>query len=78
MTEFHLVDLVSQRHAVAQHLHGKSDAEIVEWLAARGHLVRQVIGGRETYHFESLEGLRATFFLDAGELVFFSDHSTFT
>ena len=41
MNDFQLVDLVSQREAVRDHLRGKSNEEILHWLAARGQLVRQ-------------------------------------
>ena len=77
MTDFHLVDLVSQREAVRDHLRGKSTDEVLQWLAGRGQLVQQDISGRAHFHFESHAGRRATFFFDGGDLVFVGDHTTF-
>ena len=76
---FHLVDLVSQRAAVREHLAGKSPAEILEWLAARGRVRRlpTLPGFADTWVFESAEGLTASFFFDSGSLVLFGDHTTF-
>lgn len=77
MTNFHLVDLVSQREAVREYMRGKSNDEILQWLAGRGRLVQQDISGRAYFHFESHAGRRAIFFFDRGDLVFVGDHTTF-
>ena len=77
MNDFQLVDLVSQRAAVRDHLRGKSNEEILHWLAARGQLKRQDVSGRAHFHFESPTGRRALFFFDEGDLVFVGDHTTF-
>ena len=77
MSEFHVVDLVSQRDAVREHVRGRSEAEIVSWLATQGRLVREDVGGREVFVFETAAGRRATFFFDNAELVFVGDHATF-
>lgn len=77
MNDFQLIDLVSQREAVRDCLRGKSDEEILRWLADRGRLVRQDIAGRAHFHFESHSGRRAIFFFDRGDLVFVGDHTTF-
>jgi len=77
MNDFQLVDLVSQREAVRDYLRGKSDEEVLQWLADRGQLVRQDIAGRAHFQFESHAGRRATFFFDNGDLVFVGGHTTF-
>jgi hypothetical protein len=79
VTTFHLVDLISQRAAVREHLTGKSPAEILEWLATKGRLthVAPQPSFAETYEFESSEGFRAVFFFQGGDMVFIGDHTTF-
>lgn len=77
MTDFHLVDLVSQREAVREPLRGKSTEELLRWLALRGQLVPQDVAGRACFHFESRAGRCATFFLEGDDLVFVGDHTTF-
>lgn len=76
---FHLVDLVSQRAAVREHLIGKSAAELLAWLATKGRVRRlpTPAGSVETWVFESTEGLSASFFFDSGGIVFFGNHTTF-
>ena len=58
---------------------GKSQAEILEWLAAKGRVTRIPTqpGIAETYEFESAEGFRAAFFFDSDGIVFVGDHTTF-
>jgi hypothetical protein len=79
MTTFRLVDLVSQRAAVREHLTGKSPAEILDWLSTKGRVTRIPTqpGAAETYEFESAEGFRAAFFFHFGDIVFVGDHTTF-
>ena len=76
--EFNLVDLVSQRDAVRQHLRGMSKTEIVEWLSARGRITQRTSGDCEIFDFESAAGAQAAFFFDGDNLVFFGDNTTFT
>jgi hypothetical protein len=82
MSEFHLIDLVSQREAVRQELAGKTHDEILVWLATRGTLTPLPKVGhpneQHVFRFESLTGREALFFIDGTELVFVGDHSTFT
>lgn len=78
---FHLVDLVSQAHAVNQWLAGKTDEEIILWIASKGRLDRVISSAlprRDIYRFVSTSQREALFFLDAGELVFVGDHTTLT
>ena len=77
MTDFHLIDLISQREAVRQHLRGWSVEEIIAWLAARGRVDKRSISGRETFFFESAVGHQAAFFFDGNEMIFLGDHTTF-
>jgi hypothetical protein len=74
---FRVVDLVSQRAAVRDHVKGWSKVAIVEWLATQGTLRTQIISAREHFFFESTAGIQATFFFDGDELVFVGDHTTF-
>jgi hypothetical protein len=78
VTTFQLVDLLSQRAAVREHLTGKSPAEILAWLATKGRVIHIPIhpGFPETYEFESAEGLRAAFLFHGGDIVFIGDHTT--
>jgi hypothetical protein len=83
MSDFHIVDLISQREAVRQHTRGWSDGEVVAWLASRGRLYRRnIVGrdhlGRDFYFFESGVGLEAVFFFYGDQIVFVGDHTTFT
>jgi hypothetical protein len=77
VTDFHLIDLVSQREAVRQHLRDSPVCDILLWLAARGQLRRTMISGRETFFFETAVGRQAVFFFDGDEMIFFGDHTTF-
>lgn len=78
MSEFHIVDLVSQREAVRRHSRGWSADEVVAWLAARGRLCRRNIAGQDLFFFESAVGCEAVFFFDGDQIVFVGDHTTFT
>jgi hypothetical protein len=74
MSDFHIVDLIAQREAVRQHTRGWSCAEVVAWLASRGHLyTRNVMGRRDIFFFESGVGLEAVFFFDGDQIVFIGE-----
>jgi len=78
MSEFHIVDLISQREAIRQHSRGWSADEVVAWLATRGRLHKRNIAGRDTFFFESAAGREAVFFFDGDQIVFVGEHTTFT
>jgi hypothetical protein len=78
---FHLIDLVSQAHAVQTLLAGKSDAEKLEWLACRGKLEllpNEFPDEKQGYRFESQIGTEVIFFFHSGKFIFVGDHTTFT
>ncbi len=78
-SDFALIDLVSQRHAVRRHLHTIDCDAKLAWLASHG-IIRTIdhAGFRRTYVFESRLGLTAGFFFDdSGDFVFLGDHHTF-
>lgn len=77
MTDFQLIDLISQRAAVRQHLQDRSVDDILAWLAARGQLSRLTLSGREVFLFESAVGFQAVFFFSGNEMVFVVDNTTF-
>ena len=77
MNDFHIVDLVSQREAVRQHVRNWPVDEVVAWLAARGRLYKRNIMGRAHFYFESGVGLQAAFFFDGDQMVFCGYHTTF-
>jgi len=76
MSEFHIVDLISQREAVREHSRGWSAEEVVAWLATRGRLSKRAIAGQDVFYFESAAGREAVFFFDGDQLVFVGDHTT--
>jgi hypothetical protein len=78
-TDFHLVDLVSQREAVRRVLNGKSEKDVLAWLSERGRVTpipSRV--GPTSFEFESATGQRAQFFFSKGDMAFVADHTTFT
>ncbi len=77
MSDFVLVDLLSQRTQVRQHLAGKSQAEVLAWLRSRGHLYAFEVSGRTMYELVSPTNRRAQFFFEGSELVSVGDHATF-
>ena len=77
MTDFRLIDLVSQREAVRQRVKGWAADDVVAWLSARGQLSKRTVSDREIFSFESTAGRHATFFFDGDEMVFVGDHTTF-
>jgi hypothetical protein len=74
MSEFHIVDLLSQREAVRKHSRGWSADEVVAWLATRGRLSKRNISGQDVFYFESAAGREAVFFFDGDQLVFVGEH----
>ena len=79
---FHLIDLVTQCHAVERVLAGRSDAEIIAWLSQHGSVVpfsdtRQHPRARQVFLFRSAVGMEIGFFLDKGRFIFVGDHTTF-
>lgn len=80
MSEFHLIDLVSQRDAVRVELKGKTREEIIIWLTVRGTLTPlPKVGhpGEHVFRFESQVGKHAVFFFDGSDLVFVNERETF-
>ena len=78
---FQLIDLVSQASAVRSLLAAKTDSERLAWLSGHGTLdilPTSQPGQKQCYLFTSALGREAIFFLDAGQLVFVGDHTTFT
>lgn len=78
--DFHLIDLASQAPAVQRLLAGLPVERKLEWLAARGELVRISNRGPDLpawHRFESTVGLEHCFFFDGDTIVFMGDHSTF-
>ncbi len=78
-SDFALIDLVSQRHAVRKLLRGVDPDAKVEWIASHG-TIRTIDhpGFRLAYVFESRLGFTAGFFFDdTGDFVFLGDHHTF-
>jgi hypothetical protein len=73
-----LLDLLSQRHAIAQHLAEVDDDAKLEWLRQRGELtqIQITVPAPPTYRFRSSVGLEAAFFLRDGQFVFLGDHTT--
>lgn len=81
VSDFHLIDLVSQAAAVQRLLRGKSPAEKLEWLAMRGkisHLPVVVPGWPDRYFFESSIGMQCAFaFMEDDFFHFCGDHHFF-
>jgi len=78
-SDFVLLDLVSQRHAVRKYLRDLDADAKVKWIASHG-TIRTIDhpGFRLTYVFESRLGFTAGFFFDdSGDFVFIGDHHTF-
>ncbi len=64
VSDFHLIDLVSQAAAVQRLLRGKSPTEKLDWLAIRGkisHMPSVVPGWPDVYFFESSIGIQCSF-----------------
>ena len=80
MSEFHLIDLVSQAREVQKRLSGLSLEEKLEWLASHGTMdrVESSLPERPVFRYETRTGIKCGFFFDGDELVFMGDHTTFT
>ena len=78
-SNFALIDLVSQRHAVRKFLRDFDTDSKLEWIAAHGTIrTFDKSGIRQVYVFESRLGFTAGFFFDdSGDFVFVGDHYTF-
>jgi len=77
-SNFALIDLVSQRHAVRKHLSDHDTDAKLEWIAFHGTVRTVNSGFRDVYAFESRLGFTAGFFFDdSGDFVFLGDHYTF-
>lgn len=77
---FVLIDLISQRDAVREHLRDVKTADRLQWIASWGTLRRlDAPSGYQTiYAFRSRLGFSAGFFFnDRGKFVFVGDHQTF-
>jgi hypothetical protein len=78
---FQLIDLLSQAGAIRKLLNGKTESEKLAWLSEHGQvdaLPNKHPEEKQSYRFTSRLGREAIFFFDAGALVFFGDHTTFT
>jgi hypothetical protein len=80
MAEFVLIDLISQRHAVAKHIAPLDEAAKLEWLRQYGELTELPLtpGYPPTFAFQSWVGLEAGFCLREGTFIFLGDHTTLT
>ena len=80
LVTFQIIDLISQAIAIEEHLAGKSDREIINWLQERGRiqkLAKQTLQEKQLFRFYSYLGIEATFFLDRGKFFFIGDHYIF-
>ena len=81
MACFQVIDLVSQRDAIRNHLMGKSEKEKLAWLSEKGgvlKLPKYEENLEQIYQFTSCLGRVALFFFDENEIIFVGDHHTFT
>lgn len=78
MDEFILIDLLSQRHAVARQLAELDDDGKLEWLRQRGELteIPMTTAGPRAFGYRSFVGIESAFFLREGRLVFLGDNTT--
>ena len=83
---FHLIDLISQVHAVENFLVDSSEAEILQWLNTKGELRKldyQSSGFSTVYLFCSYFELNSNidfgcaFFLKNRQFIFIGDHRAF-
>jgi hypothetical protein len=80
MDDFVLIDLNSQRHAVAMHLAPLGEAAKLEWLRQYGELTELPLTPDypRTFAFQSWLGMEAGFCLREGIFIFLGDQTTFT
>jgi hypothetical protein len=83
---FYLIDLISQVYAVEVLLAKRSERDILEWLKTKGELKeRKTLSSefRKVYEFRSKFELcshiyfNTVFWLEKGQFIFISDHTTF-
>lgn len=83
---FYLIDLISQVYAVEALLADKSERDILKWLKIKGKLKERKnlsSKSRKIYEFRSKFELcsyiyfNAVFWLEKGQFIFISDHTTF-
>ena len=77
---FQVIDLVSQRDAVKEHLKQKSETEKLAWLGTKGEVIqipKRNDNEKQVYQFTSSLGRVAYFFFDENEIIFVGDHHTF-
>jgi hypothetical protein len=74
--DFVLIDLTSQRHAVAKHIASLHEEAKLEWLRQRGELTELCLEptASRTFVFRSCVGLEARFFLREQVFTFLGDH----
>ena len=76
MSNFVLIDLVSQANAVAKYVQNWSEKQILQWLAQRGTLTKREDRFGPIYCFESTLGFWVHFFLDGDQFTFLAQHTT--
>ena len=80
MACFQVIDLMSQRDAIKEHLKGKSENEKLSWLSSKGDVLKLPKNDenmKQVYQFTSGLGNVALFFFDENEIIFIGDHHTF-
>ena len=80
MACFQVIDLISQRDAIKEHLKDKSEKEKLAWLSTKGEVVKltsKFNNSNQVYQFTSCLGSVALFFFAENELIFIGDHHTF-
>jgi len=73
-----IVDLYSQREAVAAKLRELPGPDKTGWLQQRGELIKipMSVPAPTTYLFRSNTGIETGFFIRDGQMVFLGDHTT--
>lgn len=78
---FQVIDLVSQRDAINEHLNQKTAKEKLAWLGTKGEVIqlpRKDDNSKQVYQFTSCLGKVAFFFFNENEIIFVGNHHTFT
>jgi hypothetical protein len=80
MDNFVLLDLISQRHAVAEHIVKLGEAAKLDWLRQYGELTElpPTPDYPRTFAFQSWLGMEVGFCLREGTFIFLGDQTTFT